>query len=368
MDLSDDTSGKLSKKSIERLARPGFSRFAYSAVAVFLALLIGAILIGASGYSVKEAYYNLFMGAFGGVYSLATTVVMSTPLLFTGLAVAFAFQCGLFNVGAEGQLYVGALASAVVPLALGGLPPVLRVTMGLLAGAGAGAAFGFVPGYLKAKLGAHEVITTIMLNYVATFLTTFLVKTYFRDPGPVDQTVLLPLGSRLPELIPGTRVSLGVIIGVLAVALLNQVVRSSVLGYEIQAVGKNPHAAEYGGVNVSTRTVQAMMISGAVAGLAGSAEAMGTLYRFIPYFSPGYGFTGIAVAVIAGESLWAVIPAAILFGALQSGGQSMQLFAGIPMELMTMVQGLVILFVAAPALAGMFFRRRSSSGEGGGRA
>ena len=182
--------------------RGDVSRFAYSAVAVLLALLIGAVLIGASGYSVKEAYSNLLVGAFGGVYSLATTVVMSTPLLFTGLAVAFAFQCGLFNVGAEGQLYVGALTSAVVALALSGLPPALRVIMALAAGAGAGAALGFVPGYLKAKIGAHEVITTIMLNYIAISLTTFMVKAYFRDPGPVDQTVLLPPGSRLPELVP----------------------------------------------------------------------------------------------------------------------------------------------------------------------
>ena len=129
------------------------SRLAYSAMAVLLALLIGAVLIGASGYSVKDAYSNLLVGAFGGVYSLATTVVMSTPLLFTGLAVAFAFQCGLFNVGAEGQLYVGALTSAVVALSLSGLPPVLRVIIALVAGAGAGAALGFVPGYLKARLG-----------------------------------------------------------------------------------------------------------------------------------------------------------------------------------------------------------------------
>ncbi|HXL03638.1 MAG TPA: ABC transporter permease [Bacillota bacterium] len=345
----------------------GVSKFAYSVVAVVLALLVGAVLIWASGYDVKEAYSNLFTGAFGGVYSLATTIVMSTPLLFTGLSVAFAFQCGLFNVGAEGQLYVGALTSAVVALALGWLPPVLRVGIALLAGAGAGALLGFVPGYLKAKLGAHEVITTIMLNYVATFLTTFLVKTYFKDPGPVDQTVLLPMGSRLPELIRGTRVSLGIVLGIVAVALLNHVMRRSVLGYEIQVVGQNPHAAEYGGVNVSARTVQAMMISGAVAGLAGSVEVMGTLYRFIPYFSPGYGFTGIAVAVIAGQNLWAVIPAAILFGALQSGGQTMQLFAGIPMELMTMVQGLVILFVAAPTLGRLLFGLKMRVREGGGR-
>ncbi|HOB89463.1 MAG: ABC transporter permease [Bacillota bacterium] len=345
--------------------RQEVSKYAYSAVAVIMALVVGGILIWASGYSVRDAYTNLFMGAFGGTYSLATTVLMATPLLFTGLSVAFAFQCGLFNVGAEGQLYAGAFTSAIVALALSPLPSVLRVTIALLAGAGAGALVGFLPGYLKAKLGAHEVITTIMLNYIAILFTTFLTKTYFKDPGPVDQTVLLPLGSRLPELISGTRVSLGVILGIVIVAFLNHVMRRTVLGYEIEVVGQNPRAAEYGGVNVSLRTVQAMMISGAVAGLAGSVEVLGTLYRFIPHFSPGYGFTGIAVAVIAGSNLWAVIPAALLFGALQSGGQTMQLFARIPMELMTTVQGLVILFVAAPALGNIILRLKNRAQEGG---
>lgn len=349
------------------LARPGVSDIAYSAVAVLLALVIGAILIAASGYSVIDAYANLFDGAFGSIYNLANTLMMATPLLFTGLSVAVAFQCGLFNVGAEGQLYIGGLASAVVVLVLGpAVPGVVRVLLALVAGALAGAVLAAGPGYMKARLGAHEVITTIMLNYVGVFLTTFLVKTYLKEPGPVDQTPLLPVGARLPELIPGTRVSWGIVLGVASVMAVDYILRRTSVGYEIQAVGRNAAAAEYAGVNVPGRIVLAMVMSGAIAGLAGSSVVMGTLYRFITNFSPGYGFTGIAVAVLARNKPWGVLPAALLFGMLQSGGMSMQLFARIPSDLMTLVQGIVILFVAAPALASMFLARsRAGAGTGG---
>ncbi|MGE5584832.1 MAG: ABC transporter permease [Bacillota bacterium] len=350
------------------LARPGVSDIAYSMVAVVLALAIGAILIEASGFSVVEAYSNLFSGAFGSVYNIANTLMMATPLLFTGLSVAVGFQGGLFNVGAEGQLYVGGLASAVVALALGQtVPGAVRVFLALAAGALAGAVLAAGPGYMKAKLGAHEVITTIMLNYVGALLTTFLVKTYLKEPGPVDQTPLLPADARLPDLIAGTRVSWGIILGVAAVIAVDYILKRTSVGYEIQAVGRNAAAAEYAGVNVPGRIVLAMVMSGAVAGLAGSSVVMGTLYRFITNFSPGYGFTGIAVAVLARNKPWGVVPAALLFGMLQSGGMSMQLFARIPADLMTLVQGIVILFVAAPALASILLaRRRAGRGAASG--
>lgn len=357
-DLSRGPAPRVARRAAGWLARPGVSDIAYSAVAVLLALVIGAILIAASGYSVIDAYANLFDGAFGSIYNLANTLMMATPLLFTGLSVAVAFQCGLFNVGAEGQLYVGGLASAVVVLALGpAVPGVVRVFLALVAGALAGAVLAAGPGYMKARLGAHEVITTIMLNYVGILLTTFLVKTYLKEPGPVDQTPVLPVGARLPELIPGTRVSWGIVLGVAAVVAVDYILRRTSVGYEIQAVGRNAAAAEYAGVNVPGRIVLAMVMSGAIAGLAGSSVVMGTLYRFITNFSPGYGFTGIAVAVLARNKPWGVLPAALLFGMLQSGGMSMQLFARIPADLMTLVQGIVILFVAAPALASMFLAR-----------
>ncbi|MBC7082650.1 MAG: ABC transporter permease [Firmicutes bacterium] len=364
---SRGAAARVVRRAAGRLARPGVSDIAYSAVAVLLALVIGAILIAASGYSVIDAYANLFDGAFGSIYNFANTLMMATPLLFTGLSVAVAFQCGLFNVGAEGQLYVGGLASAVVVLVLGpAVPGVVRVLLALVAGALAGAVLAAGPGYMKARLGAHEVITTIMLNYVGVFLTTFLVKTYLKEPGPVDQTPLLPVGARLPELIPGTRVSWGIVLGVAAVMAVDYILRRTSVGYEIQTVGRNAAAAEYAGVNVPGRIVLAMVMSGAIAGLAGSSVVMGTLYRFITNFSPGYGFTGIAVAVLARNKPWGVLPAALLFGMLQSGGMSMQLFARIPADLMTLVQGIVILFVAAPALASMFLARsRAGAGTGG---
>jgi len=321
-----------------------------SAAAVALALALGALLIAAAGYDIGDAYYNLYSGAFGSIYSIADTLLNSIPLLFTGLAIAFGFQAGLFNIGAEGQMYVGALTTAVVALALPAELGYLGTLIVLAAGALAGAVWGFFPGYLKARTGAHEVITTIMLNYVATLLTAYLVKRFFKAPGPVDQTALVPQAFRLPELIATTRLTWSIFLAIALVAAVHWLLNRTVLGYEIIAVGKNPGAAAYAGVPVARRMSLAMAISGAIAGLAGSTLVLGVLHRFITNFSPGYGFTGIAVAVLARNHPWGVVPAALLFGALQAGGLSMQLFARIPSDLMTVIQGLVILFVSAPSL------------------
>jgi len=305
---------------------------------------------------------SLYQGSFGNIYSLADTLLNAIPLLFTGLAVAFAFRGGLFNIGTEGQLYVAALATALVALALPGWPSVLVITAALLAGAAAGAAWGFVPGFLKARTGAHEVITTIMLNYVAILLTTHLVKTQFKAPGPVDQTALIPAAARLPELIATTRLTWAIVIAIALIALVDWVLRRSAWGMDVELLGQNPEAAAYAGVPVQARVAMIMAVSGAIAGLAGSTLVLGVLHRFITNFSPGYGFTGIAVALVARTRPWGIVPAAVLFGALQAGGLSMQLFARIPSDLMTVVQGLVILFVAAPGLVTLFRRRAGKTG------
>lgn len=325
----------------------------YSAVAVATALAVAGVLIAASGYDVGETLFWLYDGSLGNLYSLANTLLEATPLLFCGAAVAFAFQAGLFNVGAEGQLYLGALATAAAALYSGAAPPVVAVTLSLGAGALAGAAWALVPGVLKARTGAHEVVTTIMFNYVATFLAAYLLKAYLKEPGPVDQTPLVPEAARLPELVPDTRLTVAFLLGIACIAGADWFLRRTVAGYEIRAVGSNPGAAEYAGIHLPARVVLAMVISGALAGLAGATAVLGVHHRFITHFSPGYGFTGIAVAVLGRNRPWGVLPAALLFGALQSGGLSMQLFARIPMDLITVVQGLVILFVAAPVLARM---------------
>ncbi|MFS8523775.1 MAG: ABC transporter permease, partial [Limnochordales bacterium] len=243
---------------------------ALTAAAVALALLAGAALLALAGYDVRDAYYNLWDGAFGSVYSVADTLVNAMPLLFAGLAVAFAFRGGLFNIGAEGQLYAGALATAVTAAALAEWPSVPLIAAAMLAGALAGGLWGLVPGALKAKTGAHEVITTIMLNYVAILLTTHLVKQYFKAPGPVDQTALIPAHARLPELIAGTRLTWAVVIGVVLVAAVDWLLRRTSFGFDVVLVGSNPGAAVYAGVPVAARTVWTMAVSGAVAGLAGS--------------------------------------------------------------------------------------------------
>lgn len=349
----EGTGQRLDRSAKRRATGPVWAivqELAVSTGAVVLALLVGAVLLAAAGFDVRDAYYNLYDGAFGNMYSVADTLLNSIPLMFAGLAIAFAFRGGLFNIGAEGQLYVGALATAVTALALSGWPSFPLIVAAMVAGATAGAAWGFLPGLLKAKTGAHEVITTIMFNYVATLMTNYLVKAYFKAPGPVDQTALIPQQARLPELIDGTRLTWALIIAVVLAAAVDWMLRRTSFGFDVELVGANPAAAVYAGIPVSSRTALTMTISGAIAGLAGSTIVLGVLYRFITHFSPGYGFTAIAVALAARARPWGVVPAAVLFGALQAGGMTMQLFARIPADLMTAVQGLVILFVASPGL------------------
>jgi len=328
----------------------GVSDLIYSFSAVLLALCTGAILIWISGYDVFNAYHNLLFGAFGNMYNISQSLLKSVPLIFTGLAVAIGFKTGLFNIGGEGQLHWGAFATAVTALALSQLPCILLIPLSLLAGALAGGVWGTIPGYLRARTGAHEVVTTIMLNYISILATTCLLKNYFKEPGPIDQTPLIPAAARLPELVQDTRLTWSIFLGIGVIILVDLLYKQTSLGYDLKAVGENPAAAEYAGIDSKGRMVVAMTVSGAIAGLAGSTMVMGVLNRFITSFSPGYGFTGIAVAVLGRNSPWGVLLAALLFGAMEAGGMSMQLFAKIPMDLMTIVQGLVILFVAAPVL------------------
>jgi ABC-type uncharacterized transport system permease subunit len=321
------------------------SEFAYSLFAIIFALLIGGFLILLSGYDVSKAYVCLLDGAFGSAYNIAQTLLKMIPLIFTGLAVAIGFRSGLFNIGGEGQLFPNVHGAILIPLSL-------------FAGAMAGGMWGMIPGYLKAKTGAHEVVTTIMMNYIGILATTFLLRNFFKEPGPIDQTPMIPNAARLAELIPYTRLTWALFLGIALIIVVDLFFKKTSLGYNLQAVGENAAAAECAGINPEKMIVISMTISGAAAGLAGSTMVLGVLHRFITNFSPGYGFAGIAVAVLGRNRPWGVLLSAVLFGALEAGGISMQLFAKIPMDLMTIVQGLVILFVAAPSLIQMVYRRR----------
>ncbi len=327
-------------------------------VSVLLALLVGAIFILIVGENPLHAYKVLFLESFGSIRSIATTLQRATPLIFTGLAVAFAFRCGLFNIGAEGQLYVGAMAAAIVGITFTGLPKMIHLPMAIIAGMVAGGLWAAVPGLLKAKLGVHEVINTIMMNFIAFYLTDFLVTGPFHGGRWAPETDRIMPTAVLERLFVPTRLNTGIILAVVAIILVYIILWKTRTGYEIRAVGFNPTAAEYGGISVSKNIVLAMVLSGALASLAGVEQILGVHGRFIQRFSPDLGFMGIAVALLGKNHPVGVFFAAVLFGALRTGAAAMDRLTDVPRELVVIIQALIIMFVAADELTRRLIARR----------
>jgi len=325
--------------------------------AIVLALAVGAVVTAATGYSVVAVFRELARGAFGGPYQLAQTLTQATPIIFTSLSFLIAFRCGLFNIGAEGQLYIGAFAAAWAGFTFH-LPPVIHTVVCLLFGAFFGGIWGFIPGWLRARRGANEFVTTMMLSYVAIYLTSWLVS----PDGPyhgtqwANQTVRIATTAQFPRLLRGAQLSWGIVVGVLIAFIVWYLLFRTPRGYELRAVGQNPLAAEYGGIEVSRNMILALTLAGALAGLGGAAEILGTHRRFIENFSPGYGWDGIAGGLIARAHPIAAIFAAILMGALRAGGMAIDRAGVAPAGLAAVIQGLVIFFVVAPELI-KYFRR-----------
>jgi general nucleoside transport system permease protein len=338
---------------------------------------IGAILAGLR--NIAAAYQALFTGSIGSpteivqaiasgdtaevknaLQPISETLLSATPLIFAGLAVALGFRAGLFNIGVEGQLYVGAIFAVYAGFAFTGLPWFIHLPLAIAAGMLGGAIWGFVPGFLKAKTGAHEVIVTIMMNYISYQLVMLVLKTPgFQRPGrddPISQNVLP--SATLPPLIDGLRVHWGFILALVAAAVVSWILFRSTKGFEFRAVGLNPGAAKYAGMNISRTIILAMVTSGALAGLAGTSEMLGTSGKLTPGFSPGYGFDAIAIALLGGSRPSGVVVAAILFGALRAGSTPMQAATGTPVDLVVVIQALIIMFVAAPALVRAIYRIR----------
>ncbi|HHY39608.1 MAG TPA: ABC transporter permease [Clostridia bacterium] len=314
--------------------------------AILLALFIGAVLIYAVGINPWKAYRFLVYGAFGSPNSIAETIVKSCPLVLAGLGFAFAFRCGLFNIGAEGQLYLGALASILVGIYLKGLPAILHAPIAVIAAALAGGIWGAIPGYLKARFGISEIINTIMMNYIGIYFVSYLVHGPLREPpGYYPQTARIADTAAFPKLIEGTRLHAGVFVALLAAFLVYHILKNTTLGYQIKAVGYNREAARFGGINVSASFVVTMAISGALAGLAGANEMLGVQHRLLDGFSPGYGYDAIAVALLGRAHPAGVFLAALLFGSLRAGANMMQRSAAVPVQLIYIIQGLVVLFV-----------------------
>jgi ABC-type uncharacterized transport system permease subunit len=329
-------------------------------LAVALSLAVGAIFILAIGEDPLAIYTLMLRQSLGTGYGLGQTLFKATPLIFTGLAVALGFRAGLFNIGVEGQLYLGGLAAALTGVALAGLPAVLLLPLAMLAAAAAGAAWGAIPGVLKARFGAHEVINTIMLNFIAFALASFIGRFVF-EPATV-RTAAVGAGAEIARLdvflpaLHGSPVNLSLLLALLVAAGTNLLLFGTRLGYELRAVGLNATAAEYGGVSIGRTQVVAMALSGALAGLGGVNFVLGYKHYFELGFSAGAGFLGIAVALLGRNHPVGVVVAALFFGALSYGG--LVINQQVPKELVEVLQALVILLaISAQVLMERLARR-----------
>ncbi len=341
---------KITEEKAKHFAYKSLAEIIMPVIAVIIGLIVGAIFMMIVGSSPIEAYKVLWNSAFGSVRGFAETLLNTSPLIFTGLAVAFAFRTGLFNIGGDGQFLVAYTAAAWIGYVIQ-LPPFLHVPLALLFGIIAGGLWGGFAGYLKASLGVHEVITTIMMNYIALYLVGYLVGDLWKAPGPIPATPKIYQSARLFRFIPGSRLNASIFIALLAALIIYYILWKTSLGYELRAVGLNPVASEYGGIHVAKNLVLSMFISGSLAGLAGATQVLGLEFRaYQPFGFIGYGFTGIAVALLGKNHPAGVVLGALLFGVLARGSMQMQSMAGVPKEVIEIIQAIIIIFVAAEYL------------------
>jgi ABC-type uncharacterized transport system permease subunit len=405
----DETSQKGTKKSDGR--KGNVSKFLQQllvpALAVLTGFIIGAIVIVLSNDVVISAYRNffsapgaalvatfkaittaygaLFNGSFGSlsdiytgiqnyyttgdskpfllaIYPFTESLATVTPYILAGLAVAVGFKCGLFNIGAEGQFGIGALCSAFVGYSIHGLPWFIHLPLAVLAGAVGGAIWGAIPGLLKGLTGAHEVVTTIMMNYISFRLSDWLLNGPMKATGYRPLTPVIENSAMLPRFFPDPqRFNWGFILALAIAGFVYWFLFKTTLGFEIRAVGANPDGARYAGMNIVKNFTVAMTLSGGLAGLAGATQVLGIDHWVGQGFSAGYGFDSIAIALLGQSHPVGVVLAALLWGTLRSGATRMQSMAGVPIEIISIIQGLVIVFVAAPAVIRWLYRIRAIS-------
>ena len=322
---------------------------AAAAVAPFaLALAIGALALAATGHEPATVYGLMLEEAFGGERRIAATLTEATPLLLTGLAAAIAFRAGVFNVGAEGCFYLGGIIAAVIGSTLPNWPGVALVPFALIAASLIGGAWLVAPGLLRAKLGVDEVVTTLMLNFIAIDLTSWLVDGPLLARGSANSaTPQIVAAAELPRLLPPTTLHLGFLISLALTLAYGAWSRLTVSGFQSRLVGLSPRFSRAVGIELERVILCAMVASGVVGGLAGGIHTLGLVHRFVAGFSPGYGFTGVAIALLARNSALGVIIAAVLFGALSSAGANIQLFSNVPIEIVEILQGAVMIFAVA---------------------
>jgi general nucleoside transport system permease protein len=347
----------------------GFLRSALDAMlipslAIFTAVVLGGIIIASVKGNPFLAYYGLIQGSFGSAKALSETAVWATPYIFAGLAVALAFKGGLFNIGAEGQLAVGAVFAALIGYALPewlgrDIPTIIHLPLAILVGMLMGALWAAIVGFLKAYTGGHEVINTIMMNYIALNTISFLLNGPMKDPNPNNVTARTPLiaeSARIPVIFSGLRIHWGFVLALIVAFLVWWLLNKTTLGFEIRTVGANPDAAKYAGINVKRIIILTMALSGMLAGLAGTIEVTGLNYRHELGFSIGYGFDAIAIALLGRSHPLGVVLASILFAAMRNGATRMQFLTQMPVDLISMLQALILLFVAADAIVRYLYR------------
>ena len=324
--------------------------------AIAAALALCAVLIFWTGASIPTAYFLLFKGAFGSAFAINETLTRSIPLIFTGLAVAVAFRAKFYNIGAEGQLYAGALATTYFGTGMITLPPVLMIPFLMLVGALAGGALLIVPVLLKTRMKVDEVVTTLLLNFVVLLLVSFLIEGPWKDPMSLGWPQAAPVIDEgiLPPLLAKGRLHLGLVIAVVMSVLIWAMMRFSVLGYEIRAVGYNAGAAEFSGINVNRTVIITALISGGLAGMAGVSETAGLKGYLTLDLSPGFGYTGIAVAMLAQLNPIGVIPAAIFLSAVYVGSDAMSRAINIPTYIADVLVGVSVLAVLCSVMLSQY--------------
>lgn len=360
---SEKQSNSLIKQILQTISDNSLVPF----LAILTAVVVGGVIIAFVGGNPILAYRGLLEGSFGSTKALSETAVWATPYIFAGLAVALAFKGGLFNIGAEGQLAVGAVASSLIGYALPewlgyDLPAIIHLPLAIIFGVLMGGLWAAIVGWLKAYTGGHEVINTIMMNYIALNTTSYLLNGVMKDRSPTNVIARTPLiadSARIPPIFDGLRVHWGFILALLVAFGIWWLLNKTTLGFQIRTVGLNPDAAKYAGINVKRIVILTMALSGMLAGLAGTIEVTGLNYRHELGFSQGYGYDAIAIALLGKSHPLGVVLAAFLFAAMRNGATRMQFLTQMPVDLISMIQAFILLFVAADAIVRYIYRIKS---------
>lgn len=320
-------------------------------MAVLIGLLTGAIAIGLVGESIVDTYIVMWNGAFGNFYFLTATLARATPILFVGLGLVLAFRAGVFNMGAEGQMVLGAVSTALVALYMPG-PGIVKMLAAIVAGFIAGGLWSLFAGWMETRFKVQLLISTLLLNYVAVLFAGYLVSNPFQDKtgsAALAQTPMIDPTGWLPKLFPGMSIHMGFILAIACAIILYVILRFTSAGYEVNMLGENPFFAEYGGVNKTKVLLYSMFFSGGIAGLAGTVEVLGAQYRYVEgaLTVPGYAWTGMMAALLANSNPIGTVVAAIMLAALQTGAMGMERNTEVPLEISSVIQGVLILFVTA---------------------